>query len=71
MTRLGTTIRSTGVASEGAWFKSSYSSQDGGNCVEIAALADGVGVRDSKSTDGPAVLVSRAAFDSLIQSISV
>ncbi|WP_405969116.1 DUF397 domain-containing protein [Streptomyces sp. NBC_00988] len=70
MTRLGTTIRSTGIASEGTWFKSSYSSQDGGNCVEIAAQADGVGVRDTKSTDGPAVFVSGAAFTSFIQSLS-
>ena len=70
MTRLGTTSRSTDLAPEGAWFKSSYSSQDGGNCVEIAAVAAGVGVRDSKDKAGAALLISGSAFTAFIRSIT-
>jgi hypothetical protein len=31
-----------------AWFKSSYSSNEGGECVEVAATEQAVHVRDSK-----------------------
>lgn len=30
------------------WFKSSYSSNEGGECIEVAAAEQGVLVRDSK-----------------------
>ncbi|KOT39791.1 hypothetical protein ADK41_13450 [Streptomyces caelestis] len=33
---------------ESAWFKSSYSSGGGGECVEVAAVSEIVLVRDSK-----------------------
>ncbi|MGW1682609.1 DUF397 domain-containing protein [Saccharopolyspora sp. NPDC002376] len=36
--------------------KSSYSSTDGGNCVELASLAGVVGLRDSKLGDASPVL---------------
>ena len=43
------------------WRKSSYSGSNGGNCVEVAALAGGRrAVRDSKDPDGPALLFSPA-----------
>jgi uncharacterized protein DUF397 len=35
------------------WRKSSYSSDQGDNCVEVAALPGGVAVRDSQDPDGP------------------
>ncbi|MFE1786042.1 DUF397 domain-containing protein [Streptomyces sp. NPDC059506] len=35
------------------WFKSSYSSGEGGDCVEVAASAGAVHVRDSKDRSGP------------------
>lgn len=35
-----------------AWFTSSYSGQNGGNCVEVAPLATTVHVRDSKDRQG-------------------
>ncbi|MFC7257839.1 DUF397 domain-containing protein [Streptomyces lutosisoli] len=48
------------------WRKSSYSNQEGGNCVEVAdGLPGVVPVRDSKASDGPAVAftaVTWAAF---------
>lgn len=41
------------------WKKSSYSSQNGGQCVEVAGLAEcGFAVRDSKHRSGPTL-----AFD--------
>ncbi|TDC61543.1 DUF397 domain-containing protein [Actinomadura sp. GC306] len=35
------------------WRKSSRSAHQGGECVEVAALAPAVAVRDSKDPDGP------------------
>jgi hypothetical protein len=44
--------------SRAEWRKSSYSGQDG-NCVEVVRNPPGlVAVRDSKSPDGPNLLVS-------------
>ncbi|WP_405142135.1 DUF397 domain-containing protein [Sphaerisporangium sp. NBC_01403] len=34
------------------WRKSSYSSGNGGNCVEVAPLPGGIAVRDSKNPAG-------------------
>ena len=36
-----------------AWHKSSYSSNEGGECVEVAAGPGTVHVRDSKDQQGP------------------
>lgn len=45
------------------WFKSSFSSGQT-DCVEVAWLAGGhVGVRDSKNTDGPALVFTPGAWD--------
>ncbi|GAA2461660.1 DUF397 domain-containing protein [Streptomyces lavendulocolor] len=35
------------------WVKSSYSTADGPDCVEVAAASDTVHVRDSKNVPGP------------------
>ncbi|MEU9887876.1 DUF397 domain-containing protein [Sphaerisporangium sp. NPDC051017] len=35
------------------WRKSSYSSGNGGDCVEVASLPQRVAVRDSKNPGGP------------------
>jgi Domain of unknown function (DUF397) len=45
---------------EPTWRKSSYSSDQGGNCVEVCNLNDGRAVRDSKNQAG-AVLTFTAA----------
>jgi hypothetical protein len=54
-----------------AWVKSSYSGAEGGNCVEWAptyAAAHGiVPVRDSKSPNGPALMLSADAFAGLVE----
>jgi hypothetical protein len=56
------------VAPELAWFKSSYSGAEGGQCVEIAAGTAAVHVRDSKDVAGPVLTVSRAAWDGFVTS---
>jgi hypothetical protein len=54
------------VASGLAWFKSSYSGAEGGDCVEIAPGTAVVHVRDSKAVAGPVVTVSRTAWAGLV-----
>lgn len=53
---------SSTVASGLAWFKSSYSGTEGGDCVEVAAGIAAVHVRDSKNAAGPVLTVSREAW---------
>ena len=56
------------------WSKSTYSDGSGNNCVEIAAVASGVGVRDSKDEYGPALVVSGSewrGFVALVRSGAV
>ena len=36
-----------------AWRKSSYSGDNGGNCVEVGTAGPAMAVRDSKHPDGP------------------
>jgi hypothetical protein len=40
------------------WRKATYSSGNGGNCIEVATTDRTVAVRDSRNPDGP-----RLAFD--------
>ncbi|MFD4586602.1 DUF397 domain-containing protein [Streptomyces sp. NPDC058434] len=45
------------------WFKSSYSGDEGGECVEVAADGTTVRVRDSKErSDGPQLAFTRGAW---------
>ncbi len=53
-------------AREPAWFKSSYSSQDGGNCVEVALTPRTVRIRDSKDTTRPGLSVSAETWSAFI-----
>ena len=49
--------------SAATWIKSSHSGNDGGNCVEIAPdFPAVVPVRDSKTPDGPVLIVTRTAW---------
>lgn len=49
------------------WIKSSYSGPTGGNCVEVAFLADGdVAMRNSRDPDGPALIFTRAEWDAFL-----
>ncbi|MFC7902349.1 DUF397 domain-containing protein [Streptomyces griseoincarnatus] len=58
---------SSTIASDLAWFKSSYSGTEGGQCVEVATAAAVVHVRDSKVDSGPPLTVSREAWAGLIE----
>ncbi|WP_328394559.1 DUF397 domain-containing protein [Streptomyces sp. NBC_00390] len=53
-------------ARELAWFKSSYSSGAGGECVEVAARPRVVYVRDSKDTTVPMLTVQVQAWDAFV-----
>ncbi|WP_446038712.1 DUF397 domain-containing protein [Streptomyces sp. SID1121] len=49
------------------WHKSSYSSDNGGNCLEIATNLPGiVPVRDSKTPEGPALMLTPAAWNAFV-----
>ncbi|WP_329054188.1 DUF397 domain-containing protein [Streptomyces violaceus] len=50
------------VTQELSWIKSSYSGAEGGQCVEVAAGAGAVHVRDSKDVSGPVLTVSSDAW---------
>ncbi|GHI88155.1 DUF397 domain-containing protein [Streptomyces xanthophaeus] len=47
------------------WFKSSYSGDEGDACVEVAASAHGIHVRDSKVQDGPVLDLAPASWAGL------
>ncbi|MER8070168.1 DUF397 domain-containing protein [Streptomyces sp. NPDC094034] len=52
------------------WFKSSYSNDHGGACVEGARLADGaMAVRDSKYPHGPALVVAGGAWATFVEAL--
>ncbi|MFF2073915.1 DUF397 domain-containing protein [Kitasatospora sp. NPDC058162] len=44
------------------WFKSSYSNNEGGACVEVAETPGTVHVRDSKDKSGPQLAFEPAAW---------
>lgn len=53
-----------------AWRKSSYSNQEGGDCVEVAVGFPGiVPVRDSKDPDGPALVFPAASWTAFIAEV--
>ncbi|WP_329067443.1 DUF397 domain-containing protein [Streptomyces sp. NBC_01429] len=56
------------LSSGTAWFKSSYSAENGTACVEVADLAGTghVGVRDSKQKAGPALVVPASAWAAFV-----
>jgi hypothetical protein len=45
-----------------SWFKSSYSGDEGGECIEVAADRAAVRVRDSKERGGPQLAFTRGAW---------
>ncbi|MFF0016211.1 DUF397 domain-containing protein [Streptomyces sp. NPDC005374] len=50
-----------------AWFKSSYSAGNGGECVEVAARPGKVHVRDSKDTTRTALAVQPTAWTAFVE----
>ncbi|MFJ8939805.1 DUF397 domain-containing protein [Streptomyces sp. NPDC102365] len=48
------------------WRKSSYSSEEGGQCVEVAACPQTIHVRDSKDTTHPGLAVGAGAWEMFV-----
>ncbi|MFF4489577.1 DUF397 domain-containing protein [Streptomyces sp. NPDC001544] len=44
------------------WIKSTYSTAEGPDCVEVAAVPDHILVRDSKNPDGPRLALTPTAW---------
>jgi hypothetical protein len=44
------------------WFTSTYSSSEGGACIEVASQPGAVHVRDSKDREGPSLTFSPTAW---------
>jgi hypothetical protein len=56
--------------STATWHKSSYSNNEGGNCVEVAdGLPRIVPVRDSKNPHGPALVFPAGTWSAFIAGI--
>lgn len=55
------------------WFKSSYSSSTGGECLEVAheAAPHTTHMRDSKNPDGPTLTVSGEAWAAFLPTVSL
>lgn len=52
------------------WFKSSYSNNNGGNCLEVAPGFPGVvPVRDSKDPDGPLLVFPSPAWRAFVRAV--
>ena len=50
-----------------AWRRSSYSSEEGGECVEVAACPGRVHVRDSKDAARAALAVKPTAWTAFVE----
>jgi hypothetical protein len=55
--------------SEVLWYKSSFSGNQGGNCVEVADLPQGKLVRDSKRPEGAMLRFSAGEWASFVASV--
>nr|WSX75805.1 DUF397 domain-containing protein [Streptomyces sp. NBC_00899] len=62
-------ITATDLAPDAAWVKSSYSNDSGGSCVEVAPVFHGIGVRDSKDPQGPALVIPSASWNAFIDCV--
>jgi uncharacterized protein DUF397 len=51
------------------WRKSSHSSAQGGECVEVAGLSGRIAVRDSKNPAGPILTFDTAAFGAFLDRV--
>ncbi|MQY06995.1 DUF397 domain-containing protein [Actinomadura macrotermitis] len=51
------------------WRKASRSGDNGGNCIEVAAVPSTVAIRDSKDPEGPKLLVAPQDFQRFANAI--
>ncbi|WP_405616512.1 DUF397 domain-containing protein [Streptomyces sp. NBC_01511] len=60
-----------GMLSGADWFKSSYSNDHGGACVEGAQLpGPAMAVRDSKNPHGPAFVLTATAWTTFVHALA-
>lgn len=52
---------------ESTWFKSSYSTGSGGECVEVAACPGAIHIRDSKDKVGPTLRVASGGWAAFVE----
>ncbi|MGV9267683.1 DUF397 domain-containing protein [Kitasatospora sp. NPDC003701] len=52
-----------------SWATSSYSGENGGNCVEVARTELGIAVRDSKDREGACLRFTAEAWRGLIDGV--
>ncbi|MFJ4243567.1 DUF397 domain-containing protein [Streptomyces iakyrus] len=55
------------MTTELAWFKSSYSSNDGPDCVEVAISSPTIHIRDSKNTGGSRLTFTDGAWSEFLE----
>jgi Domain of unknown function (DUF397) len=49
------------------WRKSTHSGGNGGECIEVASVAEAfVAIRDSKRPDGPKLVITSPAWESFV-----
>lgn len=56
------------MSDQPTWFKSSYSDNEGGNCVEIA-VRGAIRIRDSKNPEGPELRVAAPAWAAFVSAV--
>ncbi|MFD5541983.1 DUF397 domain-containing protein [Streptomyces sp. NPDC127079] len=56
------TLKASEAGAKVEWIKSSYSTADGPDCIEAAAVPDHILVRDSKNPDGPRLTLAPAVW---------
>ncbi|MFI7238606.1 DUF397 domain-containing protein [Streptomyces cyaneofuscatus] len=54
------------MSTELNWFKSTYSGENSGNCIEVATCPHAIHIRDSKDLTVPALAVSPATWTSFV-----
>ncbi|MFB7556914.1 DUF397 domain-containing protein [Streptomyces brevispora] len=55
------------MSTELHWFKSSYSGDQGGDCIEVATGPHAIRIRDSKDLTVPSLSVSPAAWSAFLK----
>ncbi|MFI9442744.1 DUF397 domain-containing protein [Streptomyces avermitilis] len=52
-----------------AWFKSSYSTDEGGACLEIATTPAAIHIRDSRHVTGPTLAVTPTTWTAFLRTV--